>query len=93
MILGNMRQHGVRSLSVACGALLLLVLTGCAAQQQADAAADAHARAANDDAQCRSNGVLPGSPDYVQCRMNLDNQHAAAVQPQNPFTGAHLYHR
>ncbi|MFY9601099.1 MAG: hypothetical protein WBX05_15465 [Pseudolabrys sp.] len=92
MTLGNMRQQGVRSLSVACGALLLLVLTGCATQQQADTAAEAQQRAANDDAQCRSNGVLPGSQGYLECRMNLDNQHAAAVQPQNPFSGAHTYH-
>jgi hypothetical protein len=27
-----------------------------------------------DDAQCRSYGAAPGSPPYIQCRMNLDNQ-------------------
>jgi ABC-type uncharacterized transport system auxiliary subunit len=84
MTFGNMRQQRVRSLSVACGALLLLVLTGCATQQQADTAAEAQQRAANDDAQCRSNGQ-----GYLECRMNLD----AAAQQQNPFTGAHTYHR
>lgn len=93
MTLGNMRQQGVRSLSITCSALLLLVLTGCEAHQQADATAEAQARAVNDDAKCRSNGVLPGSQAYLECRMSLDNQHAAAVQPQNPFTGAHTYHR
>jgi hypothetical protein len=43
------------------------------AQAQAQAAA---AVAANDDAQCRSYGAEPGSPSYIQCRMNLDNQRA-----------------
>jgi hypothetical protein len=33
-----------------------------------------------DDNQCQSYGVKPGSPAYVQCRMNLDNQHAADLQ-------------
>ena len=32
--------------------------------------------AANDDAQCQSYGAAPGSPSYVQCRMNIDNQRA-----------------
>jgi hypothetical protein len=30
--------------------------------------------AASDDAQCRSYGAAPGSPAYIQCRMNIDNQ-------------------
>ena len=81
-----------RDLRIALLAVGCLLLTGCAVQQQADAAAEAQQRAANDDAQCRSNGVSPGSQGYLECRMNLDNQHAA-VQPQNPFTGAHVYHR
>lgn len=33
-----------------------------------------------DDAQCQSYGVKPGSIPYVQCRINLDNQHAADLQ-------------
>jgi hypothetical protein len=79
-----------------------VALSGCAqnqAAQQAEAAANAEEQAQvqrrKDDAQCRSNGFEPGSPDYAQCRTNLDNQHGAAQQPQqqNPFTGAHLYHR
>jgi hypothetical protein len=32
---------------------------------------------ASDDAECRSYGVDPGSPGYVQCRMNLENQRTA----------------
>jgi hypothetical protein len=40
------------------------------------AQAQAAATAASDDAQCRSYGAEPGSPSYIQCRMNLDNQRA-----------------
>lgn len=29
-------------------------------------------RAAADDEKCRSYGAKPGSPDYVQCRTQLD---------------------
>lgn len=36
--------------------------------------------AANDDAKCQSYGAVPGSQDYIQCRMNLDNQRAAMRQ-------------
>ena len=84
-------------------ALACVALSGCAqnqAAQQAEAAANVEEQAQvqrrKDDAQCRSNGFEPGSPDYAQCRTNLDNQHGAAQQQQqqqNPFTGAHLYHR
>jgi hypothetical protein len=47
------------------------------ANAQAQAQANATAIASNDDAQCRSYGAEPGSPSYIQCRMNLDNQRAA----------------
>ena len=60
-------------------------LSGCAEyqarhqQEQAQAAsARAQAIAAQEDAQCRSYGAAPGSPAYVQCRMNFDNQRAQA---------------
>ena len=52
-------------------------LSGCAeyyARQSQQYAAQAQAQ---DDAQCRSYGTAPGSPAYVQCRMNLDNQRTA----------------
>jgi hypothetical protein len=82
--------------AVLCGSVGFL-LAGCTVYDgstaQADAQQQAQAQAASDDTQCRSDGALPGSTAYLQCRMNLDNQHAAAVQPQNPFTGAHSYHR
>lgn len=62
---------------------LVLTLTGCAAyeqRQQEQAQAQAAARNANDDAQCQSYGAAPGSPSYIQCRMNLDNQRASMRQ-------------
>ena len=75
----------VAILAVGC-----LSLASCAQQQAAQQAQAAQMQAASDDAQCRSYGVQPGSPGYVQCRMNLDNQHAAAAQPQNAILGAYL---
>lgn len=56
------------------GALIALAITknGCAEYQ----AQRAQAMADNDDAQCQSYGAQPGSPAYIQCRMNLDNQRA-----------------
>ena len=73
-----------------------VVLSSCTHYQQGETAAKAEAEAQaqgrKDDAQCRSYGFQSESPDYVQCRMNIDNQRAATVQQQNPFsTGAHLY--
>jgi len=56
---------------------IALTLGSCAeyqAQQQAQAQAQAQAQQASDDAQCQSYGAAPGSPAYIQCRMNLDNQ-------------------
>jgi hypothetical protein len=66
---------------VACA--LALAVAGCAAyeqQQREQAQAQAAAQAANDDAQCQSYGAAAGSPTYVQCRMNLDNQRASMRQ-------------
>jgi hypothetical protein len=69
-----------------CAALLrgpaiaaAIAVAGCAeyeAHRQQEQIGQAQAQAANDDAQCRSYGVEPGSQMYVQCRMNLDNQRA-----------------
>ena len=63
--------------------LLAFFLSGCAeyeAQQQAKAKAqfEAHIKvqAAADDVKCQSYGTRPGEQAYIQCRMNLDNQHA-----------------
>lgn len=46
----------------------ILSLTGCVTAQQTAQEAD--------DAKCRSYGVPKGSPEYVQCRMLLDQQRA-----------------
>ena len=57
-----------------CILSLLVVLGGCASQQQTQEQ-QAAARAAIDadgDAKCRSFGLEPGSPGYVQCRMTLE---------------------
>lgn len=48
-------------------ALLVLLLSGCQTVDQ---------RIAQDDRQCQSYGVAPGSPGYVQCRANLDTNRA-----------------
>jgi hypothetical protein len=41
--------------------------------------------ASADDAQCRSFGMLPGTKQYADCRLDLSKQHSAAsttsVQP------------
>lgn len=54
-------------------ASVALALTGCVTSEQ---------RIAQDDQQCLSYGVQKGSPEYVQCRMKLDenrsNRQAAA---------------
>jgi hypothetical protein len=57
-------------------------LAGCVSAQERQAQADAQAAAINahDDAQCQSYGAAPGSPSYIQCRMNLDNQRAQRRQ-------------
>jgi hypothetical protein len=45
----------------------LLLLVGCQTTEE---------RLAADDKQCQTYGVQPGSPGYVQCRLQLDQQHA-----------------
>lgn len=63
-------------------AVVLVVLTslaGCAqydATREANLAAAAQDRVAADDANCRSSGVQPGSPQYDDCRKRLANQQA-----------------
>ena len=53
---------------------LTLTLAGCAGQQAEDRA---QAQAAADDALCQAQtGAIPGSQAYIQCRENLDKQHA-----------------
>jgi hypothetical protein len=65
-----------------------LMLGSCAeyqARRQQAEFEEAQAIAANEDAQCRSYGAVPGSQAYIQCRMNFDNQRAqmrAAIASQ-----------
>jgi hypothetical protein len=71
-----------------------VALSSCTHYQQADAVAEAEmaaqAQRRSDDARCRSRGFAFESPDYNQCRMDIDNQRAATVQQQNPISpGAH----
>ena len=61
-------------------ALCAFILAGCATH--AELAAQMKAQAVSDDAQCRHYGVVPGSPNYAQCRMKLENQHSEAFQQQ-----------
>ena len=57
--------------------MLVGVLPGCAQfeAQKERAALDATlATAVNDDEFCRSDGVKPGTPSYLDCRRNLSDQ-------------------
>ena len=56
-----------------------LLLASCAqmeARRQAEAQNEANMIASNEDATCRSYGAEPGTPAYIQCRMNFSNQRA-----------------
>ena len=62
--------------------MLVGLLPGCAqfeAQKEREALDATVAMAANDDELCRSHGAKPGTPSYVDCRLNLSNQHAAST--------------
>lgn len=66
--------------------VVLVGLAGCAqydAARQANLAAATQARAASDDASCRSSGGQPGSPAYEDCRKRLANQHAQETDRQD----------
>jgi hypothetical protein len=73
-------------------ALLLVGCTDPATEQAAAAQARANAQTA-DDAQCRSYGVQPGSPGYVQCRMNLDNARMQDLQQRRALAAEILLNR
>jgi hypothetical protein len=75
---------------------LCATLSGCAAyeaQQQQQRYDQEQVAQQNADAKCQSYGVAPGSPGYVQCRMNLDNQAAADEQQRRAIVGAYLLRR
>jgi hypothetical protein len=71
----------------------IFTLSGCAqyeAQRQAEADARALAMDSSDDSRCQSYGAPKGSPNYVQCRMNLDNQHAQERQQRVAIASQNL---
>jgi hypothetical protein len=73
---------GMRAgLVMICGAFLL---AGCATTAPSDTAGQA-ARAARDDALCRSYGAYPGTTPYVQCRLGLRQQEAQSHQNESPL--------
>jgi hypothetical protein len=43
-----------------------------------------------DDTRCQSYGAKPGSDAYVFCRMNIDNQRAAADNVNRAIVGQYL---
>lgn len=82
------------------GRLLILALGLCqttcsqmAAQQAAQAQQEAQARYWADDNYCRNLGATSGTPVYVQCRMNLDNQRAQAAENNRALVIQHLLNR
>jgi hypothetical protein len=60
----------------AVGLACLLIVGGCASQEEITArrAAKEASINAQDDSKCRSYGVEPGSQGYFQCRMILNQQ-------------------
>jgi hypothetical protein len=58
-----------------------ILLAGCATNQQqakqdkASAEEAAKETGTIDDARCQSYGFQPGSPDYAECRKDIDGRH------------------
>lgn len=69
------------------------MFSGCASYEE-DRALQRHDQEMNAqhnaDIKCQSYGVAPGSPGYVQCRMNLDNQAAADEQQRRALAASIL---
>jgi hypothetical protein len=63
--------------------ILCLALAGCAGSPAADLIAGPEKFAEQDDGYCSSLGALPGSQDYINCRLVKDQQrqqrHAGAL--------------
>jgi hypothetical protein len=73
--------------------LALMFIAGCAqydAERQANLAAATQARAASDDANCRSSGAQPGTPAYDDCRRRYANQHAQSTHRQEDLANQML---
>lgn len=72
------------------------LLAGCAAMQEREnerLRAEAVAYEANADAQCRSYGAQPGTPVYIQCRMNMDNRRAQMAENDRVMATQYLLSR
>ena len=67
--------RGGKGLFSATLGLISILLAGCQTTED---------RLAADDATCKSYGVAPGSPGYIQCRTNLD-QNRANVKASERF--------
>jgi hypothetical protein len=57
-------------------ALFALSLAACASRNEVPASAGL---SEDDDAFCRANGAAVGSPEYVACRKDRDNQRSIAL--------------
>jgi hypothetical protein len=70
-------RSNVMLLRGAAMVLLAITLGGCAeyeARHQQELAAQAQAEEAQDDASCRSDGVTPGSQEYLRCRTRIEDE-------------------
>jgi hypothetical protein len=56
--------------------LIVLALCACASRNEAPASANL---GGDDDAICRANGVVVGSPAYTSCRRDRDVQRSNAI--------------
>jgi hypothetical protein len=75
LLLMGLGLAGCAGQSIGCS----IGLSDCAPQQQetdAKAAAADAAAAAQDDAQCRAQGLQPDTPPYERCRTKLADQRA-----------------
>lgn len=86
-------RRGGAIMRIAAMLVVLTSLVGCAqydAARNANLAAAEHARAASDDAACRSSGLEPGSPQYDDCRRRMLNQHASESHSQEALANQML---
>ncbi len=63
--------------------MVAISLAACAQYDEtrtANLAAATRDQVASDDANCRSSGLQPGSPEYEDCRKRLANGHASGTR-------------
>ena len=61
----------------------LLSLTGCAGSPLGDAIASPEVLAQRDDTYCRSIGAVPGTQDYMNCRLTVTQNRANKLAAAN----------